>query len=110
MNLFYWKNFSKQFQKWPEKWPKKQPKKWPESIELPPQAPIDCWIKMMEGDIEYSALRKEDVDRNVASVVPSVLEFIATNEAHPEMNDSNRVDYKAIYEALAQVTVCMTLI
>ena len=65
--------------------------------------PIDCWIKMMEGDIQYNALKKEEVDANLSSVVPSVLEFIAQNEEHPKIDESNKVDYAAIYEALAQV-------
>lgn len=68
-----------------------------------PDVPIDCWIKMMEGDIQYNALKKEEVDANLSSAVPSVLEFIAQNEEHPKMNESNKVDYAAIYEALAQV-------
>ena len=68
-----------------------------------PDVPIDCWIKMMEGDIQYNALKKEEIDANLSSVVPSVLEFIAENEEHPKMDESNKVDYAAIYEALAQV-------
>ena len=68
-----------------------------------PEVPIECWIKMMEGDIQYNALKKEEIDANLSSVVPSVLEFIAQNEDHPKMDESNKVDYAAIYEALAQV-------
>ena len=68
-----------------------------------PEVPIECWIKMMEGDIQYNALKKEEIDANLSSVVPSVLEFISQNEDHPKMDESNKVDYAAIYEALAQV-------
>jgi len=70
----------------------------------PDVPPIDCWIKMMEGDIQYNALKKEEVDANLSSVVPTVLEFIAQNEEHPKMSESNKVDYAGIYEALAQVS------
>ena len=72
----------------------------------PDVPPIDCWIKMMEGDIQYNALKKEEVDANLSSVVPTVLEFIAQNEEHPKMSESNKVDYAGIYEALAQVMSC----
>jgi hypothetical protein len=67
------------------------------------RAPIENWVRMMEGDIDYNVLTKDEVDKNVSSAVPSMLSLIAKYERHPIINEDNKVDYAAIYESLAQL-------